>query len=135
MFKTLDVWNSRTFGEAFSEIVVTDKNRAVVDLLATAVNRQALTKKKMNGYCSEGLRLAEFEKMRICYVDVFNKLEASERFWTPLDILYEVCKHNLNDREFYEKKQGNIKRLLKILLFLCVVEPSVLYPPTFVNIS
>jgi hypothetical protein len=31
-------------------------------------------------------------------------LEETGHFWTPLDVLHEVCKNNLSRREFYEKK-------------------------------
>lgn len=104
MFRALDIWNSKTFGAAFSEIVITEKNSEVITLLKTVIEQQNLTNKRMNGYCSEGLKVAEFEKMGICYVDLFNKLEKSDEFWTPLSILYEMCKHTLVNKNFYIEK-------------------------------
>ena len=104
MIRTLNAWNSKTFGQALSEITVTDDNAESVELLKIVIDHQKLADKPMNGYCSEGLKKDEFERMGVCYVDFFNLLEGRDEFWTPLDILHELCKNNLNRRDFYEKK-------------------------------
>jgi hypothetical protein len=93
-----------TFGAAFAMIDTNEENQEIMDLLSLVIDKQKLALKPMNGLCSEGLKKDEFERMGICYVDIFNLLEQRGSFWTPCDILYEMCKHNLNKRNFYEKK-------------------------------
>lgn len=107
MIRTLNAWDRKTFGDAFAEMKVTDKNKEVIELLKVVLDKQGLVNKQMNGFCSEGLKKDEFERMGICYVDLFNALEQRGTFWTPCDILYEMCKHNIERRSFYEKKAKN----------------------------
>lgn len=104
MVRTLNKWDSMTYGEAFAQMVVTDKNRESVELLKMCLDKQKLWNKPMNGNSSEGLKNTEVEKLGIAYVDLFNALDPTDRFWTPLDFLHEMCKHNLSKRKFYEKK-------------------------------
>jgi hypothetical protein len=109
MIRTLATWDSMTFGDALAKMPITDKNKEAISLLYVVIDKQRLADKKMNGFCSEGLKKDEFERMGICYVDLFNLLEQKDRFWTPCDILYELCKHNLSRRSFYEKKAKSYK--------------------------
>lgn len=104
MFRTLKEWDSKTFGEVFGEITITDENKESVKLLKKVLMHQGLMDKKMNGFCTEGLKKAEFERMGVRYVDFFNELESSDAYWTPLDILHNVCKNNLERKKFYEAK-------------------------------
>lgn len=104
MIRTLSEWDSKTFSDAISDFQINDDDIEVAKLMIDVVGYQRLGDKKMNGYCSEDLRKDEFENMGVCYVDFFNMLEASDKQWTPLDIIFEICKNNLNRRSFYEKK-------------------------------
>ena len=104
MVRTLNEWDRMTYGEAFANLVVTDQNRESVELLKLCLDKQRLWDKPMNGNSSEGLKNTEVEKLGIAYVDLFNKLDPTDLFWTPLDFLHEMCKHNLSKRKFYEKK-------------------------------
>jgi hypothetical protein len=104
MIRTLATWNNMTFGAALVMMETNEHNQDIVNLLSLVIDKQRLACKPMNGLCSEGLRKDEFENMGICYVDIFNLLQEREAFWTPCDILYEMCKHNLERRDYYEKK-------------------------------
>lgn len=104
MYETLEKWNKTTFQEAFDGIERTEENEASLKLLAKVLKHQKLTDKKMNGLCTEGLKKTEAERLGVKYVDFFNELESSSDFWTPTDLLHNLCKHNLNNREKYEKK-------------------------------
>lgn len=104
MGTTIDLWASKTFGEALAEFEVADENRESYELMKLVVKRQRLFDKPMDGKCSEGLKKDEFERMGVTYVSFVNNLEAQNRFWTPLDIIHDVCKNNLERRDFYEKK-------------------------------
>jgi hypothetical protein len=104
MVRTLNLWDSMTYGDAFANLVVTDENRESVELLKMCLDKQKLWNKPMNGNSSEGLKNTEIEKLGIAYVDLFNRLDPTDQFWTPLDFLHEMCKHNLSKRKFYEHK-------------------------------
>lgn len=104
MYSTLKKWSNTTFGEAFDKIVVTEENRESVKLLKKVLIHQNLMDKKMDGYCTEGLKKSEFERMGVKYVDFFNELEEKDDYWTPLDILHNLCKNNISRKSFYDGK-------------------------------
>ena len=104
MGTTIDTWDSMTFGDALANFEVTEENKESYELMKVVLRRQRLLDKPMNGKLSEGLKKDEFERMGVTYVSFVNNLEAQNRFWTPLDIIHDVCKNNLERRDFYEKK-------------------------------
>ena len=104
MIRNLNHWDAETFGSALDRIVETDENKSSIELTRLVVNTQRLTDKPMNGNASESLKKNEFERMGVCYVSFFNKLENAEGVWSPVDIIHEVCKNNIGRRKFYEKK-------------------------------
>jgi hypothetical protein len=120
MVRTLNEWDSKTFGEIFKAKTSPPANIdcELMWLVERALAYQDLMEKRMNGYCSEGLHKFEYEKMKICYVDLVNKLDDSGEFWTPLDIVVEMCKHNMKNREFCEKKAKLLKMDFETLTFL-----------------
>ena len=120
MVRTLNAWDAKTFGEALSEVKVTEENSESVLLMMSVIKQQRLADVRMNGNCSEHLKKDEFEKMGVCYVDFFNALEETGKFWTPLDIIHEVCKNNLQRRKFYEKKATALNMTFeKVTCFMC----------------
>ena len=120
MVRTLNTWDQMTYGEAFSNLVVTDENRESVELLKLCLDKQKLFDKPMNGYSSEGLRKTEIEKLGIAYVDLFNKLDPIDQFWTPMDYLHELCKHNLSRRSWCEAKAKRYNMTFDQLTYLMV---------------
>lgn len=117
MFRILTQWNEKTYGQAFSEIEVTDQNKSIVELLSYVLDKQSLSDKPMNGFSSEGLEQTEKEKLRIAYVKIPGELEETHKWWTPLDILYYVCElAETKNKKFYEKKAKEFKISYKRLV-------------------
>ena len=104
MLLTLEKWNKTTFGDAYSELAACCEDQESLKLLKKVIKHQDLDNKQMNGWCSEGVKVAEFERMGVKYVDFFNELEKSGEYWPPLNILHNICKNNLARKDFYEKK-------------------------------
>lgn len=120
MIRTLNLWDAKTYGEAFNELIKTEQNKETIQLLGLVLDKQNLFEKPMNGYSSEGLKTSEFERMGVCYVDFINNLQLTREFWTPLDVLYAVCENNLARRKFYDAKSKKLRMSFeKITWLMC----------------
>ena len=120
MIKTLEEWNKKTFGDEFDKFAEKCEDKELLKLLKKVIKHQDLHNKHMNGWCSEGVKVAEFERMGVKYVDFFNNLEKSGEYWTPLNILCDICKNNLSRKSFYEKKaQSKIMSFERLTWLMC----------------
>ena len=81
MVRNLNNWDKETFSDSISRLTVNKYNAEAIALLHTVVTAQRLWDKKMNGFCTEGLKKTEKEGLKICYVDVFNKMEDTDQYW------------------------------------------------------
>lgn len=104
MFRVLTEWDKITFSQALAVFDTTNKNPEAVELMKEVVRHQRLQDVRMNGKCSENLRILEKERMRIVYAHMIEVLNEEQEYWTPLDVIYRVCENNVNDKKFYERK-------------------------------
>ena len=103
MVRNLNNWDKETFSDSISRLTVNKYNAEAIALLHTVVTAQRLWDKKMNGFCTEGLKKTEKEGLKICYVDVFNKMEDTDQYWDPALLIYELCQMAIDEKELYTK--------------------------------
>ena len=109
MFRILNQWDAKTYGEALSDIPVTEENGNIIELLSYVLDKQKLRDQTMNGNSTQHLEQTEQEKMRIVYVKIPGLMEETREYWTPLDILYYVCElAETKNKAFYESKAKSL---------------------------